>query len=34
MWTQDDAIDILYLPASGSIPVDIPSLIVTINKIN
>lgn len=34
MWTQDDAINIIYESSSGSIPVDIPSVIVTINKIN
>lgn len=33
MWTQDDAIDILYEAAAGVIPVDTPSVIVTINQV-
>lgn len=33
MWTQNDAIDILYEPATGSVPVDIPSVIATITSI-
>ena len=33
MWTQNDAIDILYEPAAGVIPVDIPSVIATIHQV-
>lgn len=34
MWTQDDAIDILYDTATGVIPVNTPSVIATIQKVN
>jgi len=33
MWTQNDAIDILYEAATGVIPVDTPSVIATINQV-
>lgn len=33
MWTQDDAIDIIYQSATGVIPVGIPSVIATINQV-
>ena len=33
MWTQDDAIDILYEVATGSVPVNTPSVIATICQI-
>lgn len=33
MWTQDDAIQILYEAAAGAIPVDTPSVIATINQV-
>lgn len=33
MWTQDDAIDILYIPAFGSVPVATPSVIATISQV-
>ena len=33
MWTQDDAIDIIYQSATGVIPVGIPSVITTINQV-
>lgn len=34
MWTQDDAIDILAVSATGVIPVDTPSVIATISQVN
>lgn len=34
MWTQNDAIDILYQAAAGSVPVATPSVIATINQVN
>ena len=33
MWTQDDAINILYTPAFGAVPVATPSVIATINQV-
>lgn len=34
MWTQNDSIDILFEAATGSIPVDTPSVIATISQVS